>query len=119
MKIIQIVIILISLNFIAQASSLKDTIIVSTAGGAICKIYAEEVGGDVEAFSNMNAGVMQIAEKMGYTNNMQSYISEVNKAKKVLQHLLLQKHGSKLNIYNDWCIKFYNGYQKGLAKAYN
>lgn len=118
MKFIKIFIVVIFLSAVAQAASMKDTILISNAGGAICKVYAEEVGGDVESFSNMNVQVMMIAEKMGYTSNLQSYLSDVSKAKRILQNQLLKMHGSKLNVYNNWCIKFYNGYQKGLAKAY-
>lgn len=118
MKFIQILTIAMYLNSVAQAASMRDTILISTAGGAMCKIYAEEVGGDVKAFSEMNTVVLKLAEKMGYLDDFQTYQAEVRQVKNILQDQLLQKHGSKLNIYNDWCIKFYNGFQNGIAKAY-
>lgn len=102
----------------AQSATMEQTVKLSAAGGALCKIYAEELGGDVQAFSEMNIMTMQIAEKMGYTTNLQSYLSEVNKIKTVLKNQLLEKHGSKINIYNDWCVRFYNGFQNGIAEAY-
>lgn len=118
MKLIKVCIVVISLSLTIQAASVKETILISAAAGAICKIYAEEVGGNVEAFSNLNIQVMKIAEKMGYTNNFQSYLSEVSDMKRVLQNQLLKTHSSKLKVYNNWCIGLYDGYQKGLAKAY-
>ncbi len=105
------------LNSSIQAASVKETILISTAGGAMCKMYAEKVGGDVEAFSNLNIQSMKVAESMGYTNNLESFISEVNEIKRLLQEQLLKIHGSELNVYNNWCIRFYNGYQKGVQKA--
>jgi len=111
-------ILLIITSHTTQSATMEQTVKLSAAGGVLCKIYAEEVGGDVQAFSEMNTVTMQISEKMGYTANFQTYLSEVNKIKAVLNDQLLQKHGSKLNIYNDWCIRFYNGFQNGVAKAY-
>ncbi len=108
--------ILISLNFILQASSLKGTIIFGTVSSAVCKTYAEEVGGNVEIFSNMNVEVLKLAEKMGYTDNFQSYVFEINELRKKLQPLLLEKYGSKINIYNSWCMKIYKGYQRGKVQ---
>lgn len=118
MKFIQtFIFVVVFLNSIIHAASMRETVLISAAGGAICKIYAEKVGGDVEAFSNLNATIIQIAEKMGYTNNLQTYISDVNEIKNILQDQLLKTHGSQLSVYNDWCIKFYNGYQKGVDQA--
>jgi len=114
MKLI-LIFIIIFLNLSVQAASLKETIFLSSAGATICKVYAEEVGGDVQAFSNMNVQITMIAEKMGYVDNLQSYLSEVFKIKKFLQNQLFKKHGSKLNVYNNWCTLLYDGYQKGLA----
>lgn len=118
MKLVKIFTFILLLSTVSHATTLKDTVLVSNAGGVICKAYAEEVGGDAETFSNMNVQVMIIAEKMGYSSNLQSYQAEVYKVKKVLQDKLLKQHGSKLNVYNDWCIKLYNGYQRGLSQAY-
>lgn len=102
----------------AQSASLEQSVKISIAGGTMCKIYAEEVGGNVEAFLDMNLMAMQFAEKMGYTKNLQSFNSEVGMFKTALQEPLLQEHGSKVNVYNDWCIRFYKGFQKGIAKTY-
>jgi hypothetical protein len=118
MKFIYILIVVIFLASTSHAATLKETVLITSAGGAICKIYAEEVGGDVEAFSDMNALIIKIAEKIGYLNDFQSYTADVSKAKSLLQNQLLQMHGSKLNVYNNWCIKFYNSTQNGLVKAY-
>ena len=117
MKSLKVLIIVMCLSLSMDASSLKNTILVSAAGGAICKNYAEEVGGNVKAFSEMNVVVMKVAEKMDYTNNFQDYISKVDKIKTMLQNQLFNKYNSKLDIYNNWCIKFYKGYQKGINKA--
>lgn len=118
MRFVKILIIAMFISTMAQGASMKETILINNAGGGICKVCAEEVGGDVEAFSNMNAQIMKLAEKMGYTSNLQSYLSDVYKAQGILGKQLEKNYGSKLNIYNKWCIKFYNGYQNGLAKAY-
>lgn len=118
MRFIKIIILAILLSSMLNAASIKETIVVATVGGAICKNYAEEVDGDVEAFSDMNVAVMKLADKMGYIKDLNAYLSGVNKIKGVFEKQLLKKHGSKLNVYNDWCIKFYNSYQDGLAKTY-
>ncbi|MDT8338472.1 MAG: hypothetical protein RQ763_04660 [Sulfurimonas sp.] len=117
MKAIKILIVVSFLNLSLQAASMKETALISSAGGAICKVYAEEIGGDAEAFSEMNILVLQIAEKMGYTSDFQSYQADVATLRNILQKKLLQMHGSKLNVYNNWCIKLYNGFQDGLVKA--
>ena len=113
-----VLVLLILTSCTAQSATMENTVKLATAGGALCKIYAEEVGGDVQAFIEMNTLTMQIAEKMGYTDNFQSYASEVNKIKTLLSDELLKQHDSKLSVYNDWCIRFYDGFQNGLAKAY-
>lgn len=118
MKAIKIVIVVLFLNLSLQAASMKETLLLGSAGGMICKVYAEEVGGDVEAFSEMNIMSLQIAEKMGYTNDFQAYLADVSTLKSILQKQLLKTHGTKLNIYNNWCIRFYNGVQNGIKKAY-
>lgn len=119
MKFIQMIFIFtIFLNTMLHATNLRETIFIFAAGGALCKIYAEEVGGDEEAFSNMNVVVFKIAEKMGYANNLQSYTTEVSEWKDALKIELLKKHDSKLNIYNNWCVKLHDSFVKGIAKAY-
>src|SRR3989339_1951673 len=118
MKFIQICALIVLLSSLLQADSMKDSMLVGAAGGLMCKVYAEEIGADVKAFSDMNAQLLQVADKLGYLNNLQSYLSEVDKLKHILKNQLLQKHNSNLNIYNNWCIPFYNGMQKGLAEAY-
>jgi hypothetical protein len=110
--------VLIFLSHSVWAATLEQTIKISAASGGLCIIYAEEVGGDVQAFSELNVAVMQIAEKMGYTNNLQSYLSDVHKVKKFMHDGLMKKYGSKLNIYNDWCIRVLSGFQNGLARSH-
>lgn len=113
-----LILLFISITNSARAASLEETVKISASGSALCKIYAEEVGGSVQAFIEMNVVVMQIAEKLEYTENLQSYLSEINQMKAILHEMLVQKHGSNINIYNDWCFRFYKGYQNGLAKFY-
>lgn len=113
------ILILSFFSFSAHSTTMEQTVKMSTAMGSICKTYAEEVGGDVNAFAEMNLMSMQIAEKSGYTNDLQSYLSEVNFLKNALQDQLLKEYGTKINVYNKWCPRVYNGFKKGLANAYN
>lgn len=101
-----------------KSATIEQSIKISLASGLLCKIYAEEVGGDVQAFSEMNILALQFSEEMGYTTNLQSFTSEVDKIKILLKKELQQRYSSKLNVYNDWCIRTYEGFQKGVAKAY-
>lgn len=118
MKVIRILIVVSILNLTIYAASMKETVLINSAGGAICKVYAEEVGGDVEAFSEMNIIILKLADKMGYTNDFLLYQENVANVKGILQKQLLKIHGSKLNVYNNWCIRFYHGFQNGIEKAY-
>lgn len=117
MNLVKIFIISILLNSMLQAASMKDTVLLGAAGSDICKVYAYDVGGNEELFIELNVLVMKIAEKMGYTDDLESYISDVSSFKVLLQQQLVKQYGSKLNVYNNWCIQFYNGFQNGLAKA--
>lgn len=105
------------LNSALCGASLKETIIGSSVAGAICTTYAEEVGGDVEAFSEMNAFTLKIAEKLGYANDIHDYLANIHRLKKTIEKRLLKIHHTKVNVYNNYCIKVYNGFQKGLAKS--
>jgi hypothetical protein len=91
---------------------------VSAAGSLMCKIYAEEVGADQQPFIDMSAHVIQVAEKLGYTDDFQSFTQDVHEIKATFEKLFAKQNKSKLDIYNDWCIRFYNGYLNGIAKAY-
>lgn len=117
MEVIRILVIVSFLNLSIYASSLHDLVITSFAGSQICKAYAVKVGGDAKIFSEMNMNILKIADKMEYTKDMQSFESDVVVVKNILQKQLSLKYGSKLNIYNDFCVKFYNGYVNGIAKA--
>ncbi|MEH6628765.1 MAG: hypothetical protein V7739_20175 [Motiliproteus sp.] len=103
----------------SYSANLEQTIKTSAAGGSMCKVFAEQVGGDEQAFIEMNIIVMQLAEKMGYTKDLPSFVSEVNYIRDVLKHELIKRHGSMLNVYNDWCIRFYKGVKNGIASGYN
>lgn len=119
MKFIKISIALMFVNTILQAQSMEDTLVFGNATGAICKVYAEEVGGNSQAFADMNVNTMTLAKKFGYLNDIDSYLLKVSTVKDFLQKELLKQHGSHLNVYNNWCIRAYNGYVKGAAKAYD
>ncbi len=108
----------IFLSHSAWSSSLEQTIKISAASGGLCIIYADEIGGDVQAFSDLNVLTMQIAEKMGYTNNLQSYLLDIHKVQKIMHANLMEKYGSKLNVYNEWCIRFYDGVKNGMGRLY-
>lgn len=114
-----LIMILAFMPFSVSALSLEQTIKMSAAVGSLCQAYAVAVDGDVEAFSEMNVLVLQISEKMGYTNNMRSYILEVNEIRNVLSNKLREEYGSELSIYNNYCVKFYNNFQSSLAKYSN
>jgi hypothetical protein len=103
----------------AKAANLEETIMISAAGSVMCKIYAEEVGAAEQPFIDMSTHVIQVAENLGYANNFQSFIRDVHEIKAVLKDQLTRTHKSKLDIYNDWCTRFYNGYLNGIARAYN
>ena len=106
------------LSTVAQSASMEDTVKLSIAGGGVCKVYAEEIGGDVDAFGELNLMALQVAEKLGYTNNFQEFAKETEVLTKLLKEMLMDKYDSKLDAYNDWCIRFYDGFINGLSRAY-
>lgn len=97
------------ISFTTNAEKLEPTIKVALAAGALCKIYAQEIGGDVNAFSEMNKNILLIADKMGHTKNLNSYLTEVRLIKEAFDSKLIEEHKTKLNVYNNWCIKFHDG----------
>ena len=115
---IVIVIGLALFSTVAQSASMEDTIKLSIAGGGVCKVYAEEVGGDVEAFSELNIFALKAAEEMGYTDDFQGFTQEMKVMSSMLKTMLMDKYGSKVDAYNDWCIRFYNGFLNGIGRAY-
>lgn len=98
--------------------SVKDTVKFALAGGALCKKYAEEVGGDVEAFSELNVLVVLTATELGYMEDFPALVRELRPIGSMLDVMLKKEHGSALKAYNDWCMRFYNSYQNGIKKAY-
>ncbi|MDO8343228.1 MAG: hypothetical protein Q7T48_08535 [Cellvibrio sp.] len=101
----------------ALSADLEKTVKLGTAGLSLCLNYAEEVGGDVEAFKELNMTITEIAEKMHYTDDLPRYLDEIHTIKKFLHENIMKEHGTKLDGYNNWCIKFYTGIQNGLAKT--
>jgi len=101
-----------------NAGNIESTIKVALAAGGLCKIYAEEIGGDVNAFSEMNINIMLVADKMGYTKNLNSYLTEVRLIKEAFDSKLIEEHKTKLNIYNNWCIKFHDSIVDEINKWY-
>lgn len=114
---IKILTIALMLNITSYGATLKETIVVGIAGGSICKTYAEQVNGDVDAFTNVNVMAIKVAEKMGYTDNLVTFNNEVKQTKNLLEKELKNKYRSKKDAYNDWCVRFYNGFQKGFNSA--
>ena len=102
----------------AKAADLEQTIMISAAGSLMCKIYAEQVGADEQPFIDMSTHVIQVAEKLGYTNDFQSFTRDVQDLKATFEELFSKQNKSKLDIYNDWCTRFYKGYLNGIARAY-
>lgn len=117
-------ILLIGLIFnseVIHADDLKTTVLISQAGSALCKNYAEELGRNSDGFTDMNKSTLLIANQLGFDESLQDYISTVDALKKQLHIKLINEYGSTSKIYFDWCQKLYLGYQKGLEKgrAYN
>jgi hypothetical protein len=108
----------ISFSNSAFSASMEETIKFSLTGGSVCKVYAEEAGGDVEAFTELNLYIMQVAEKLGYTDDFQAFVSEIRLSNTILKTMLMEKYDTKADAYNDWCIRLYDGFQSGIAKAY-
>ena len=46
---------------------------------------------------------------MGHTKNLNSYLTEVRLIKEAFDSKLIEEHKTKLNVYNNWCIKFHDG----------
>lgn len=101
----------------ALSADMEKTVKLGNAGLSLCLNYAEEVGGDVEAFKELNMAIAEIAEKMHYTDDLPRYLNEIHAIKKLLHEKIMKEHGTKLDGYNNWCIKFYTGIQNGLAKT--
>ncbi len=114
-KIFLLIFLAVAIN--AQEMTMRQNVLFTVAASGICKNYALKVGGNAEAFSELAVFTIKIADKMGYTKNFQSFVKEVDFVKTVLQKLLSQKYNSKLDVYNDWCIRLYKGFQKGYRRS--
>jgi len=114
--IIKIILLFLLLFSNSYATSMKETVYMGVAGSALCKLYAEKLGGSVEQFSQMNVMTLKISERLGYTDDMPKFLDEIKSMKKVFQHELIKIHGSELNIYNDWCIRFLNSFVDSYNK---
>lgn len=62
----------------SHSANIEQTIKASAASGLICKSFAAQIGSEEQVFIEMNIIVMQVAEKMGYTQDLPSFISEVH-----------------------------------------
>lgn len=96
-------------SHMANSATVEQTVKISLAGGALCMSYAEEVGGDVKIFQDLNAMVLLMADKLGYTKDLNIYLEEVRYLRDELGDQLLEVHKTKLRVYNNWCVRFYNG----------
>jgi len=109
--------ILLTISMHAKGMTMEQNTEFAIASAGACKNYALEVGGDTEAFSNMFMVGLKVAEKLGYTNDTQSFLAKIDYIKKAIEKHLAKKYNSKVDAYNDWCIRFYKGFQKGYRRG--
>lgn len=111
MKIFFLVPVMLSLQP-AIAATMEEQVKGAHAVGALCKVYAEEIGRDSSHFSELNIQTIQIAEKLGYTNDFEKYKNEVSNLQELLDQKLKKQYRSVQEIYVDWCRRFYEAFIK-------